>query len=103
LLPRELLMSEKKYQLYVSGSPRAPGRSQGDGVPLARPAAAPTPVIRRFPPALQFLTRSDPHVEQQLHTVGVQSFHAGRTLEQVCSDIYYQALSMGYAATIGVQ
>lgn len=114
-------MRSPKYQVYVSGTPR-PSRArtvtdeeeaciQGDGagygpepeIPRATVGASPRPLVRRFPPVLQFLTQVDPLVEQQMHTIVVQAHRKGMTLNQICEEVYYHARSLGYEATLGIQ
>ena len=89
------------YDLFVSGTPRQRGRV--DREPIARRAGSPTPVLRRFPPVLQFLTTHSPDVEAQLRAISLEAYRRGKTLEDICSEIYNQAFALGYEATIGVQ
>jgi hypothetical protein len=108
-----------KYEFTVSGTPRSQqaqseenGYGQGDGATLPegdgmpylrKEKITPTVATRRFPPALQLLTRTTPMVEQQLWAVSHQSFREGKTLKQICVDVYNYAQALGYEATIGVQ
>ena len=64
---------------------------------------APIPVLRRFPPMLQFLTINQAAVEKQLESVAVQAFRNGSDLDDICSEIYNFAMSLGFKATIGMQ
>ncbi len=89
------------YDLFVSGNPKK--RLRVDREPVAHRRSAPTPVLRRFPPVLQFLTTQPPDVEVQLRAISLEAFRRGKRLEDICSDIYDFALSLGYRATIGVQ
>ncbi|MEM1093923.1 MAG: hypothetical protein AAGJ10_04915 [Bacteroidota bacterium] len=59
--------------------------------------------MRRFPPLLQFLTRTTPYVEQQLRMLAGQLFDQGRTLDQICGAVHQAAHALGYTATIGVK
>ncbi|HEX7072104.1 MAG TPA: hypothetical protein VF190_14925 [Rhodothermales bacterium] len=59
--------------------------------------------VRRFPPVLQFLTRSSPHVEREIRARTLEAFRRGKSIEQICSDIYRTALECSFYATIGVQ
>ena len=61
------------------------------------------PVVRRFPPVLLFITRTEQHIEQTLRTICLRAFRAERSIDQICGAIYQAALSMGFLVTIGVQ
>jgi len=90
------------YDLFVSGTPKE--RTRVDRDPIAgRLGGSPKPVLRRFPPVLQFLTSHGPDVEAQLRAVSLDAFRRGKNLEAICNEIYNFAFSLGYEATIGVQ
>jgi hypothetical protein len=90
------------YDLFVSGTPRQ--RIRVDREPVAgRVGGSPKPVLRRFPPVLQFLTTHSPDVEAQLRAVSLDAYRRGKSLEEICNEIYNFAFSLGYEATIGVQ
>ena len=61
------------------------------------------PVVRRFPPVLLFITRTEQHIEKALQTICLRAFRAERSIDHICGAIYQAALSMGYLVTIGVQ
>jgi hypothetical protein len=91
------------YDLFVSGKPVAGVQSNyGDSVEEAR-IGAPIPVLRRFPPMLQFLTSNSAAVENQLESIAIQAFRDGNDLEHICNEIYNFAMSLGFKATIGMQ
>ena len=92
------------YDLFVSGKPSKGVKSprQDDNATEAR-LGAPIPVLRRFPPMLQFLTSNSAPVEKQLESIAVQAFRNGSDLEEICSEIYNFAMSLGFKATIGMQ
>ncbi len=94
------------YDLFVSGKPntglRAHDRREhrdDDGVKLS----SPIPVLRRFPPMLQFLTANPPSTDGQLETIALQAFRDGSDLEDICTAIYNFAMTLGFRATIGMQ
>ncbi|NND72319.1 MAG: hypothetical protein HKN43_12165 [Rhodothermales bacterium] len=92
------------YDLFVSGNPsqgiKTPDQTGNNGE--AR-LGSPIPVLRRFPPMLQFLTINSTPVDKQLEGIAVQAFRNGSDLEEICSEIYNFAMSLGYKATIGMQ
>ena len=90
-----------KYPLFVSG----PGRQAHGETHDARREhhTNNAPVIRRFPPAIQFLSRCEQFIESQIQTVAMQVFKQGKNVDQVCAEMYNTALSLGYIITIGVQ
>ncbi len=90
-----------KYPLYVSG----PGRQAGGEQHQSRREhhTHNAPVIRRFPPAVQFLSRVEQFIESQIQTVSMQAFKQGKNVDQICAAMYQTALSLGYIITIGVQ
>lgn len=81
------------------GATRPPGGPQA-GIPIDE---TPRQLLRRFPPVLQFLTRPDALVEQQMETIALQAHRKGMSLKQICQEVYYYARSVGYEATLGVQ
>ncbi|GAB5518212.1 MAG: hypothetical protein RhofKO_04630 [Rhodothermales bacterium] len=106
-----------RYPTYISGSPISSGTRMGPGLggadtangfgaglgyeEPAHPNSGAT--LRRFPPLLQFLTRTTPYVEQQLRMLAGQLFDQGRTLDQICGAVHQAAHALGYTATIGVK
>jgi hypothetical protein len=94
-----------KYALTVSGPHDNQGsdRSTRESAFTADKAPGHVPVVRRFPPALQFLTRAEPFVEAQLQTAAAHAFKQGRRTDQVCGVLYHTARELGYHVTIGVQ
>ena len=61
------------------------------------------PVVRRFPPAIQFLTRAEQAVEAQLQAIALRTFQDGKSLDQICAALYQTGISLGYTLTIGLQ
>ncbi len=94
-----------KYALIVSGLHANQGSDQStrDASFTTDETTGHVPVVRRFPPALQFLTRAEPFVEAQLQSAAVHAFKQGRRIEQICGALYHTALELGYHVTIGVQ
>ena len=99
-----------KYQVFVSGAPKSRAETEfsdannhpgGDGAAYANHGGA--PVLRRFPPVIQFLTDVDPLVQHQLQTLCVRAHRQGRNLQDVCQELYVYARSIGYMLTLGVQ
>ena len=91
------------YDLFLSGKPIATMQSaMSDSADDSRPGA-PVPVLRRFPPMLQFLTANTQLVENQLESIAIQAFRNGSDLEDICNEIYNFAISLGFQATIGMQ
>ena len=95
-----------KYPLSVSSPPHqqtgSPPGSSDQGVRTEYGTSS-TPRVRRFPPVLQFLTRAEQAVEAQLQTIALSTFHEGKSLDQICSNLYQAGLSLGYKLTIGLQ
>ncbi|MDZ4700491.1 MAG: hypothetical protein SH809_12360 [Rhodothermales bacterium] len=94
-----------KYALIVSGLHANQGsdHSSRDAASTTNEAAEHVPVVRRFPPVLQFLTRAAPFIEGQLQSAAVHAFKQGRRIEQICGVLYHTAHELGYHVTIGVQ
>jgi hypothetical protein len=90
-----------KYPLQVSGD-TADRNSQRHSF-RSEYSSDQTPVVRRFPPALQFLTRSETFVETELQATSLRTIHEGKTIDQICEAIFRSALSLGYTVTIGLQ
>ena len=89
-----------KYPLHVSG---ASNDRHYDSHSRTEYESAGVPIVRRFPPVIQFLTRCEQFVETHLQAVALRTFQNNRTTDQICAAIYEAALSMGYIVTIGVQ
>ncbi len=94
-----------KYALTVSGPHANQGsdRSTLESALTADKAPGHVPVVRRFPPALQFLTRAESFVEAQLQIAAAHAFKQGRRTDQICGVLYHTARELGYHVTIGVQ
>jgi len=93
-----------KYKVSISSGSNDTARAEHAGEGHLEPERkAPSAVARRFPPALQVLTRTDPSVEQQLCAISYQAYQAGLTLKQICGEIYRYAQGLGFEAVIGVQ
>lgn len=108
-----------KYHVFVSGAPKSRSRDEsanvqdphsareeresggGDGATFAGHGG--TPVLRRFPPVIQFLTDVDPYVQQQLQSLCIKSHRQGKNLQELCEELYVYARSIGYVLTLGVQ
>ena len=90
-----------KYPLYVTGPSRQAGADQDQHRREHHTNGA--PVVRRFPPAIQFLTRCEQFIEDQLQAAALRTFKAGKNVDQICAAMYKLALSLGYIITIGVQ
>ena len=88
-----------KYPVHVSGS--SAGRQEDYTRTEYESAGA--PVVKRFPPIIQFLTRSEQFVEAHIQAALLQAFQAGKSTDQICAAIYQAAHTMGYIITIGVQ
>ena len=93
-----------KYPFSVSGS-----NQQGSGGPAESQSyrqeygSNQYPVVRRFPPTIQFLTRAEQSVEAQLQAIALRTFNDGKSLDQICGALYQAGLSLGYTLTIGLQ
>ena len=93
-----------KYSFSVNGTSQHSSDDRADSQSYRQEyGASNTPVIRRFMPTLQFLTRAEQAVEAQLQSVVIQTFNAGKSLDQICAALYQTGLSMGYTLTIGLQ
>ena len=92
-----------KYPLYVTGGQQKAGASDHEYTHRNEYQQANTPVVRRFPPAIQFLTRSEQFIEEQIQAVALRTFKSGKTIDEVCAAMYQAALSLGYMITIGLQ
>ncbi|MEZ4702830.1 MAG: hypothetical protein R2834_21035 [Rhodothermales bacterium] len=95
-----------KYPLTISGMDtyQASDRSAQDSAyTQGHAAAGKVPILRRFPPALQFITRPESYIEAQLQAAATLAFKQGRRLDQICGTLYHTALGLGYHVTIGVQ
>ncbi len=93
-----------QYEHIIAGTPRPRGAPRASASPAFRQGAPwMAPVTHRFPPVLQVLTRTAPHIEQQLAAIATQAHQQGKTLAEICREIYYYARSLGYHATIGMQ
>ncbi len=73
----------------------------GDGAAFAGHGG--TPVLRRFPPVVQFLTDVDPYVQNELQSLCVKAHRQGKNVQDVCQELYIYARSIGYILTLGVQ
>jgi hypothetical protein len=95
---------EMTYDLFVSGnaSKGIKALDRDDNIDEVR-LGSPIPVLRRFPPMLQFLTINSAAVDKQLEGIAVQAFRNGCDLEEICSEIYNFSMSLGFKATIGMQ
>lgn len=91
-----------KYPLYVTG-PRQGGTNNHNNQNQRSEYNAGAPVVRRFPPVVQYLSRSEQYIEDQLQAIALRTFKDGRSIDEICSAMYQAALSMGYVITIGVQ
>ncbi len=92
-----------KYPLYVSGAQQKAGANQHENTNRHEYQQTNTPVVRRFPPSIQYLTRSEQFIEEQIQSVALRTFKSGKTIDEVCSAMYKTALSLGYIITIGLQ
>lgn len=93
-----------KYPYSVSGSEQHDHAGHADAHTYRQEyGSANVPVVRRFPPSLQFLTRAEQSVEAQLQAIAIRTFNDGKTLDQICGALYQAGLSLGYRLTIGLQ
>lgn len=92
-----------KYPLYVTGPTKQAGDNQQENANRREYHTHNAPIIRRFPPAIQFLSRSEQFIERQVQAVALQAFKTGKNVDQICAAMYQTALSLGYIITIGVQ
>ena len=93
-----------KYPYSVSGNHQRRRAGQGDSSSYRQEyGSSQLPVVKRFPPTLQFLTRAEQAVEAQLQAVALRTFTDGKSLDQICGALYQAGLSLGYKLTIGLQ
>ena len=77
--------------------------SDAEQTAIGRALVKPRDQVRRFPPVLQFLTRSSPHIEREIRARSLECFRRGWRIEQICAEIHRAALENSFHATIGVQ
>jgi hypothetical protein len=58
---------------------------------------------RRFPPVVQVLTLTAPHIQQRLQDLAMIGFRNGDGTEAICNEVHAYARTLGYDVTIGVQ
>ena len=93
-----------KYPFSVSGNTQQGDAGHADSQSYRQEyGSSSVPVVRRFPPTLQFLTRAEQSVEAQLQAVALRFFNDGKSLDQICGALYQTGLSLGYTLTIGLQ
>jgi hypothetical protein len=92
-----------KYDVIIEGKGQRSATTDSGWKSGEREDPRPVPVARRYPPVVQLLTQADPSVEQQLSAFAKQSYKQGKTLKEICKDLYHFAHSLGFEATIGVQ
>ena len=92
-----------KYPLYISDGQKQAGGSQQENANRSEFHTNDAPVIRRFPPAIQFLSRCEQFIEDQLQAIALRTFKTGKSVDEICAAMYRTALSLGYIITIGVQ
>ena len=92
-----------KYPLYVTGPTKQAGTDSQTNNSRREHHTNNAPVLRRFPPAIQFLSRCEQFIESQIQAIALQSFKTGKSVDQICAAMYKTALSLGYIITIGVQ
>lgn len=93
-----------KYPYSVSGSGQRGTSGHTDSQSYRQDyGSGKQPVVRRFPPTLQFLTRAEQSVEAQLQAIALRTFNDGKSLDQICGALYQAGLSLGYKLTIGLQ
>lgn len=61
------------------------------------------PSIRRFPPVVQVLTMTAPHLQQRLQDIAMIGFRDGDDIDTICGELHGYAHSLGYDVTIGIQ
>lgn len=64
---------------------------------------ATVPSVRRFPPVVQVLTMTAPHIQERLQNIAMIGFRNGDESEQICEELHTYARTLGYDVTIGVQ
>ena len=92
-----------KYPLYVTGPGQQAGNNHQDNSQRREYHTNNAPVVRRFPPAVQFLSRCEQFIESQIQSVALTTFKSGKSIDQVCAAMYNTAHTLGYIITIGVQ
>lgn len=100
-LPTPIL--HMKYPLYISGAGPNAGADQQENTHRSEYHTKSAPLVRRFPPAVQFLSRCEQFIEDQVQAIALRTFKAGKSVDEVCAAMYKTALSLGYIITIGVQ
>lgn len=58
---------------------------------------------QRFPPVVQVLNMTVPHIQERLQDIATIGFRRGLDSEAICSELYGYARTLDYDATIGVQ
>lgn len=99
-----------KYELPAdatfAGSPdREPSASRGFDTSLDeahRAHGAPKPVLRRFPPVLQFVTRQRSDLTAELERLVRQGYERGLNLNEIRGELVSYAASKGFSAFIRV-
>ena len=86
-----------KYPLYIADA------SQKDHSQRTEYHTNSAPVVRRFPPVIQYLSRCEQFIEDQIQAVSLRAFKAGKSVDEICAAMYKAAISLGYIITIGVQ
>lgn len=74
---------------------------------VPRPTNAPRdpqkPLVRRFPPIVQVLNLTVPHIQDRLQDIAMMGFRRGLSSSLICDELHRYARSLDYIATIGVQ
>lgn len=98
-----------KYELPAdapfAGSPdREPSARRGTDASLDvdRMHGAPKPVLRRFPPVLQFVTRQRSDLTAELERLVRQGYERGLNLNEIRGELVSYAASKGFSAFIRV-
>ena len=92
-----------KYPLYISEGQQQAGGSRRENANRQEYHTNDAPVLRRFPPVIQYLSRSEQFIEDQLQAIALRTFKMGKSVDEICAAMYRTALSLGYIITIGVQ
>lgn len=61
------------------------------------------PPVRRFPPIVQVLNLTVPHIQDRLQDIAMVGFRRGLSSTLICEEIHRYARTLDYLATIGVQ
>jgi hypothetical protein len=61
------------------------------------------PSERRFPPVVQVLTLTAPHIQERLQDIAMIGYRSGLDSEEICEELHTYARALGYDVTIGVQ